>query len=738
MAVQPLCRAVRRVSVVLVMAAYAGCDYRDATAPSAEHDSVHLFPVFSEVPVGSYSIPIPPFNHPSNGAVAWHSTEIVVPDSGWIRVRVQGGIQVTANPEYVDNYQGETPYDGVLAGARGIPGTGYLRVSVRVDGANRALNVLDGDSLNTGFVAFAPGGALIEVSRSGVPGGGSCTSNTYSCPGGTNYHHAPAYLLDGLQTLTVDVLPDGAVGVRALETHVARWDTVAFRAYTSPEVTTSLQWHFRVNDTLPEPFYPNLGTGNVSACLGQLSCNHSVPGNGRMYVWGLTATNYARAASQIVWVDRPLAQELTVSCSPQQVPAGAQTDCEAGATPGPDEPQVQEWFFVPEAPQGHAGFSTVCGAGPACSMTVYQSGTVYARAVLSGVEQTAGAGIGVGLPSFVLTCPGSVLRGLDIGCHVSSTMPLTSIDWRFVPDLVVIHPRRDTLGFAAGNEVSWSGPSPWNGKLVVPGFVHAQATYADTVLADSGHIAVQPRSGPAWTLAASWAGEIQYGAWGEAPMDSAGIWVRGRRLGENLRIGDLSDSWEHVLSGSVATVSLDTIGSGPNQGFAYVTGHAYVLERAMRINRYFNADGPADVVVGGQLLNRWHALIAEGAGDPSAFRAGIVAHEAYGYIGHQRGFEEGIQGDVCGNLALRLERIVGTPAKVADEVLAAHGLAVHHIGLSGGHHRVHSHLVHAPFIQLRMQGLEAFVHHKTDDPKSEPTPQPSVYLNCEHELVGIP
>jgi hypothetical protein len=54
-----------------------------------------------------------------------------------------------------------------------------------------------------------------------------------------------------------------AVGVRALETHVARWDTVAFRAYTSPEVTTSLQWHFRLNDTLPEPFYPNIGTGNV-------------------------------------------------------------------------------------------------------------------------------------------------------------------------------------------------------------------------------------------------------------------------------------------------------------------------------------------------------------------------------------------------------------------------------------------------------------------------------------------
>lgn len=67
-------------------------------------------------------------------------------------------------------------------------------------------------------------------------------------------------------------------------------------------------------------------------------------------------------------------------------------------------------------------------------------------------------------------------------------------------------------------------------------------------------------------------------------------------------------------------------------------------------------------------------------------------------MGHQDGFNQGVQGDVCGNLALRLERIAGSPIRVADQVQRAGERALHFLDVSASHLRVHSHFFQAPFV----------------------------------------
>jgi hypothetical protein len=124
----------------------------------------------------------------------------------------------------------------------------------------------------------------------------------------------------------------------------------------------------------------------------------------------------------------------------------------------------------------------------------------------------------------------------------------------------------------------------------------------------------------------------------------------------------------------------------------------YRYDRAYRVNQYLLSNGPTDVLVNGQMKNRYDALpLLKTGGNPQILLSGITSHEHRGSIGtnivgHQRGLEDGVDRSNCGNRVGRLEGVAGKPSYVASMRTDVNILGTQYVAIAGGYHiRVHSH-----------------------------------------------
>ncbi len=297
----------------LAAAVLLGCDTERTTEPK----NAQTAPTISSAPaanlVDNHSIPIPPDNTIEKGRVGWYSTGIRIPGDAWVRIRVSGGISVSANPEYVAAYCDRpscTPFAGHTIGPEGTLFS-YLKVQVRVVAANGpapiVLTPVEGEPYTVeGIATGAPGGGVIEVFRFGIDGSGSCSApkpegdpGPGPCYGGTYEHFVGAYRLGGTQTLTVQGIRP--YDVEADRTRVAPGDTVAFTIDADAEVS-GMRWKYIIGDTLPEPAFKLEGD---FICHGLETCALAVPASGRMYAFGNVGGFGAVRASGTIHVGRP-------------------------------------------------------------------------------------------------------------------------------------------------------------------------------------------------------------------------------------------------------------------------------------------------------------------------------------------------------------------------------------------------------------------------------------------------
>lgn len=404
---------------------------------------------------------------------------------------------------------------------------------------------------------------------------------------------------------------------------------------------------------------------------------------------------------------------------------------------------------------------TACNTTLACSyapvkngrmkVTAYVHGhalTGYSQVVRIGlVDPCAGTASASGasfncqepIPALVLTCPASVMRTNTITCTVSAqpSGALTDIRWTFKPDPVMIHPKVGPVEMAGTVSETTTEPK-WEGPLVLPGMITVHATLDSRPDSASTRVSVTERS---WNTGTGPAPSRIELSWGAAPMIGASasfgenvhLQADGTAVGGFTLLGFDLNSSTPVPSGQIKSVP-----TGPNQGYQYVEQYEIRLNRAYRLNRYITPENPdLDIEVSpGVFQNRWDALVTAGR-DPSVFRQRAIQHETYGSgaTGHQDGLVQAVTGDVCGNAALRIERIAGSAERVAAELSTAASAALEFHSIGAGHHRVFGHMQGAELIVRTPASPAPQSFYSTDGQ----TPLASIFNRhiCEYEGWGL-
>jgi hypothetical protein len=235
-------------------------------------------------PAGSYIIPLPTISDGS--PLPEEETGITIPEGDhYVRVRVTGGILLTARADYVSLF-GRPEFDGEVVGPRGLmPVYGCvelcpLQVVPRLDGPATGVGfILNDMGNNVGeSVVQVTGPGSFTVSRAGLSFGFGCgpVSDPENGPNpcGT-YEETLVYAFDfsGEQTLSVDFV---ALALHASSTTPAAGEIVHFQAEgVNVDLGLSTEWQFRRSGT--DEYMP------VTACADQLQCDFAPSSDGVMF-----------------------------------------------------------------------------------------------------------------------------------------------------------------------------------------------------------------------------------------------------------------------------------------------------------------------------------------------------------------------------------------------------------------------------------------------------------------------
>lgn len=268
-----------------------------------------------------------------------------------------------------------------------------------------------------------------------------------------------------------------------------------------------------------------------------------------------------------------------------------------------------------------------------------------------------------------LSCPSSATRGESIECTATASHVTGDVTyaWEFKPrGLVPIWDNSNvdmqTLGVVEGRTDgdTWSGTAVWGGEVKVT------ATDDTTTATAKVSFTVSPRS---WSL-----GPIQF-TQGADIVDSivlGGIFV----AGSNRDAGTRSSVPADILRGE-GSAKLDSVASGPNRGYWYVTSHGYTVgPRTWHVNSRLQSHGPKDVPrPGGTKISHWDSLANHSqAPHPRHMLAGTTGHEgrgANGAKGHQGQIDKILRGGtgMCGDAAAMVERVVAASEAEAEKVI---------------------------------------------------------------------
>lgn len=329
----------RTILPVMLASLAAGCDVQQPMAPASASE---VAPARALVdPVGGFSasgfLSVPSNNTGlSAGSLGWTSLGIPLGKNMWIRVRTSGTIAYTINPAARD-----TPCDlGCLdfrpvygegeAGGAGIGTTYKLRASlgVRHSGSGAYAEPISrpyGGNQLEWVVQVGPGWEL-AASRSGIPGGPSCTNQCipplpqigwYRLSGGTSFN-------------VEEVIPLQAAPRKS---EVVRGDSVTFDA-VAIEGTTRLQWYFG----------DQYRAARVRDCDGKTTCTVAPTQDGFMWVYGdYAGTTMFSARSEPV---RVVTAKLILECTPNPVTRGDEMNCTAKPDPSTARLSNVRWAFT--------------------------------------------------------------------------------------------------------------------------------------------------------------------------------------------------------------------------------------------------------------------------------------------------------------------------------------------------------------------------------------------------------
>lgn len=385
--------------------------------------------------LGTYTIPIPP-NNTDNAVVPLTGTGIVVPAGVYYRVRVNGTVTVTPNPEHQTVYPGNAY---TWAGTYGPGGTGnYWELEVvlgtrNTDGTGTSSlnlpNIQGGssapDSARTAIL-YASKAVEIQAGRHGI----ACVTND-------NGVHGPigCYDLQAAEVVTVEQVTD-FIHLTAAPGLVHPNHTVTFTATRddgqSPYVTG---WHWD-----PDPG----ASGSVtSPCWWYNPCQFSPSGSGTMTVHtnmgDATAHVTVYTAFGLTAAPSTIAPEDTVTFTPT-------ADGVATA--------VARWRWVP-ADTG--GGPVSCPDGSAvCRQPVSRTGTMWAYTA-AGVNQgdSAAATVAVAPATVTVTASRSTIGEGDTVTFTATVTPnhgYTIVGWSWQSDDAPLAARAPASPAATGPE----------------------------------------------------------------------------------------------------------------------------------------------------------------------------------------------------------------------------------------------------------------------------------------------
>jgi hypothetical protein len=370
----------------------AGCDLRQHPLASGPADSLAprhglVDPVDADAFSTSGALPVPPDNM-GWGTVPLRPLGIVFPEAMWVRIRTSGTVEYTINPAAEGKPCQNPCVDHVApmgrggsVGGAGIPGTGYLRVSVTTGPpgiANQWRPIPFGDGQLESIVRVDAGWEL-QASRMGIQGILSCLFCNPSIPS------TPWYLLDGGTVITAQkVIP---LQVAARTPVVARGKAVEFDAVAIEHVS-DFQWMYIATDGAEQL------EAVVHACAGQTFCSYAPRDNGYMVVTGRypNGTTFEARTDPVRVVDA----QLTLECTPAEVMRAAKDVTCTAAAEGASDFEVTGWQFT-----SADGRHTITPSDPAQDSRktwaglMVTSGTVTVQARVAGQPASASAQVTV-------------------------------------------------------------------------------------------------------------------------------------------------------------------------------------------------------------------------------------------------------------------------------------------------------------------------------------------------------
>jgi len=466
---------VRRTATVLVMVFAAACGNDRTTAPALRTPpSAAVHGTYTTL--GTYSIPIPP-NNTFGGAQPVANTGILVPAGTYYRVRVDGTVTVSANPEYVQAYG--TPWDkmgtfgpfGTIDGelvvqlkARNTDGSGANPISF----VNPQYNIGSSapDSARSDVV-YASKAIEVQAGRSGI--GGVTSDNCCHWSIGM-------FALTASQTVTVEQVTDVA--------HVVA-NPVAVHPNTQVTFTASrddggnlivYNWHWQ-----PDAGQPGNAT---NLCGGGNPCQMTVAGSGTMLVY----TNVGNPTAHVTVYQATSDTSFKLAADRSTVPyrdTATFTPLYNGV-PGP----AARWHWAALDTSTHDTTACAPGISP-CKKLMLTTGTMWVyTSTTPGQGDSASAPVTVQPPRIHVACdPETVIRTTSVACTAQASGALAVSGWTFTADDAAV-------GTVSGPSTS---PLKWEGMAVAPGVVTAQGT-VDGVAAtsDTARIIMTARTGTGW------------------------------------------------------------------------------------------------------------------------------------------------------------------------------------------------------------------------------------------------
>lgn len=563
----------RLAATVLVVVVASTCVRDQSTAPAlrtAPSGAVRG----TYTTLGTYSIPIP-LNNTDGGAQPVANTGIFVPAGTYYRVRVNGTVTVSDNPDYVQWYG--TPF--AEEGTYGPFGTsqGELVVQLKArftDGSGTNTINFVNPQYNSGTsgpdsarsdVLYTSKAIEVQAGRSGIAGG----ANDNCC-----HWHIGMFALAASQTVTVEQATDVA--------HVVA-NPVAVHPNTQVTFTASrddggnlivYNWHWQ-----PDPGQP----GNAGdLCGGGNPCLKTVAGSGTMTVY----TNAGNPTAHVLVyqaTNPDTSFRLVVDRSTAVIGDTVTFTPVYNGVPGP----AARWRWAPSDTSTHD--NAACGPGVSpCKKVMVTSGTMWAyTSPTAGQGDSASAAVTV-TPRIDLSCaPRGPTRGQAVTCTASTpagNLVITGLVFFASASLPGNGFVLDSITRSIDvDDNQWSGTMAASGIVVVRGTVNGTTARpgADT-------ISIQNRTGWGWGNNKSAASEGP-GSWEchtgrHYETDTTG-WAVGSRCGNQDWI--FSPYWPDTTGVHLAP----RIPSGPNEGLWYLNSLDVALAMHAQVLKDLRVDG---------------------------------------------------------------------------------------------------------------------------------------------------